>query len=123
MLEPFGSPHYVAGWTRGSHEGPLTPCALTASTAARVDGPPRAAGMGFQLADGRLVGPRDVLGDISFGRARTQALEMADYMRRNGPFESGRLPLEDLEYATMPAVAERMHERCEAVEERAGVPA
>jgi fructose 1,6-bisphosphate aldolase/phosphatase len=90
---------------------------------ARFDGPPRVVGMGFQLASGRLVGPRDMLGDISFDRARWQALEMADYMRRMGPFEPGRLPMEDMEYATMPAVAERMHERWEAIEEPAPVPA
>ena len=75
--------------------------------------------MGFQLASGRLVGPRDMLGDISFDRARQQALEMADYMRRNGPFEPGRLPMEDMEYTTMPQVAERMHERWEPIEEPA----
>jgi fructose 1,6-bisphosphate aldolase/phosphatase len=40
--------------------------------------PPRVVGMGFQLADGRLIGPRDMLGDVSFDRARGQALEMAD---------------------------------------------
>jgi fructose 1,6-bisphosphate aldolase/phosphatase len=64
-----------------------------------------------------------MLGDISFDRARWQALEIADYMRRMGPFEPGRLPMEDMEYATMPAVAERMHERREAIEEPAPVPA
>jgi len=33
-------------------------------------------GTGFQLADGHLVGPCDMLGDISFDHARQQALEM-----------------------------------------------
>lgn len=27
VLEPFANPHYVAGWMRGSHNGPLMPCA------------------------------------------------------------------------------------------------
>ena len=89
VLEPFANPHYVAGWMRGSHNGPLMPCALDDSTPARFDGPPRVVAMGFQLADGQLVGPRDMLGDISFDRARQQALEMADYMRRNGPVRAG----------------------------------
>jgi fructose 1,6-bisphosphate aldolase/phosphatase len=119
VLEPFASPHYVSGWMRGLHNGPLMPCALDDAHPARFDGPPRVVGMGFQLADGRLVGPRDMLGDISFDRARQQALEMADYMRRNGPFEPGRLPMEDMEYTTMPQVAERMHERWEPIEEPA----
>ena len=119
VLEPFANPHLVSGWMRGSHNGPLMPCALSHSTPARFDGPPRVVGMGFQLADGRLIGPRDMLGDISFDRAREQALEMADYVRRMGPFEPGRLPMEEMEYTTMPQVAERMHERWEAIEEPA----
>ncbi len=123
VLEPFASPHYVSGWMRGSHNGPLMPCALDDAHPARFDGPPRVVGMGFQLADGRLVGPRDMLGDISFDRARNQALEMADHMRRNGPFEPGRLPMEDMEYTTMPQVAERMHERWEPIGEPAPAPA
>jgi fructose 1,6-bisphosphate aldolase/phosphatase len=123
VLEPTANPHYVAGWMRGSHNGPLMPCAIDEAHPARFDRPPRVVGMGFQLADGRLVGPRDMLGDISFERARQQALEMADYMRCNGPFEPGRLPMEDMEYTTMPQVAERMHERWEPIEEPAPIPA
>lgn len=60
---------------------------------------------------------------ISFDRARQQALEMADYLRRNGPFEPGRLPMEDMEYTTMPAVAERLTERWGPIEEPAAVTA
>jgi fructose 1,6-bisphosphate aldolase/phosphatase len=125
VLEPFANPHLVAGWMRGSHNGPLMPCALGDSHPARFDGPPRVVGMGFQLAEGRLVGPRDMLGDVSFDRARRQALEMADYMRRMGPFEPGRLPMEDMEYTTMPAVAERLSDRWEPIEEvpAVGAPA
>ena len=119
VLEPFANPHYASGWMRGSHNGPLRPCAFDDAHLARLDGPPRVVGMGFQLADGRLVGPRD----ISFDRARAQAPEMADYMRRNGPFEPGRPPMEDMEYTTMPQVAERMHERREPIEEPAPIPA
>lgn len=123
VLEPFAAPHYVSGWMRGSHNGPLMPCALGDAHPARFDGPPRVVGMGFQLADGRLIGPRDMLGDVSFDRARAQALEMADYMRRNGPFEPGRLPMEDMEYTTMPQVAQHMGERWEPIREPAPVTA
>lgn len=123
VLEPFAAPHYVAGWMRGSHNGPLMPVGLRDSTPARFDGPPRVVGMGFQLADGHLVGPRDMLGDISFDRARGIALEMADHMRRMGPFEPGRLPAEDMEYTTMPSVARAMEGRWEAIPEPATAPA
>lgn len=123
VLEPFAAPHYVAGWMRGSHNGPLMPVSVQDSTPARFDGPPRVVGMGFQLADGHLVGPRDLLGDISFDRARGIALEMADHMRRMGPFEPGRLPAEDMEYTTMPSVARAMEGRWEHIPEPATAPA
>lgn len=117
VLEPFALPHLVAGWMRGSHNGPLMPCALDQSPPARFDGPPRVVGMGFQIADGRLVGPRDMLGNISFDRARQVALEVADHMRRNGPFEPGRLPAEAMEYTTLPQVAARVADRWEPIAE------
>jgi fructose 1,6-bisphosphate aldolase/phosphatase len=121
VLEPFAFPHIVAGWMRGSHHGPLMPCSLEANTPARFDGPPRVVGMGFQLAHGRLVGPRDMLGDVSFDRARQLALEVTDYMRRMGPFEPERLPMDEMEYTTMPAVAEKLAGRWSAIEVPAGV--
>ena len=111
ILEPFAFPHLVAGWMRGSHNGPLMPCGLEGSLPTRFDGPPRVIGMGFQLADGKLVGPRDLLGEAAFGRARQIALEVADYMRRMGPFEPGRLPHDEMEYTTMPQIAERLEGR------------
>lgn len=122
VLEPFAFPHLVAGWMRGSHNGPLMPCHMEASQPARFDGPPRVVGMGFQLADGELIGPRDMLGNVSFDRARQQALEMADYMRRMGPFEPGRLPSEAMEYTTMPQVAERLAERWQPIDAAAPAP-
>jgi fructose 1,6-bisphosphate aldolase/phosphatase len=47
VLEPFANPHYVAGWMRGLHNGPLMPCALGESHPARFDGPPRVVAMGL----------------------------------------------------------------------------
>lgn len=125
VLEPFHYPHLVAGWMRGSHHGPLMPCALDACTPARFDGPPRVVGMGFQLADGHLIGPRDLLGDVSFDRARQVALEVTDYMRRMGPFEPERLPLDEMEYTTLPEVEQKLAARWRALEapETAGVGA
>ena len=121
VLEPVAVPHRVAGWMRGSHNGPLMPCSMSASQPARFDGPPRVVGMGFQLADGKLVGPRDLLGNASFDRARRMALAAADYIRRMGPFEPGRLPMEDMEYTTLPAVEARLVERWRTLEP-AGAP-
>jgi len=67
--------------------------------------------LGFQLAEGKLVGPRDMFADKSFDAARHQANEVADYMRRHGPFEPHRLPLEEMEYTTMPQVSKKLEGR------------
>ena len=111
VLEPFASPILVEGWMRGSHMGPLMPVSVKDSTPTRFDGPPRVIGLGFQLAEGMLVGPRDLFMDKSFNLARHQANEMADMMRRHGPFEPHRLPLEEMEYTTMPEVMKKMEGR------------
>jgi fructose 1,6-bisphosphate aldolase/phosphatase len=113
VLEPFASPILVEGWMRGSHMGPLMPVALKDSTPSRFDGPPRVTCLGYQLNNGRLVGPRDMFADKSFNLARHQANEMADMMRRHGPFEPHRLPLDEMEYTTMPQVMEKLKDRFE----------
>lgn len=111
VLEPFASPILVEGWMRGSHMGPLMPVAFEDSTPSRFDGPPRVIVAGFQLANGRLVGPRDLFADKAFDLARHYANEMADMMRRHGPFEPHRLPLDEMEYTTMPQVAKKLEGR------------
>ena len=118
VLEPFANPH-LRGWMRGSHNGPLMPCHMEMSQPARFDGPPRVVGMGFQLADGQLVGPRDLLGNASFDCAREQALEMADYIRRMGPFEPDGLGRGDGVHDLAAQVAERLSDRWEPIEEPA----
>ncbi|OGG44269.1 MAG: fructose 1,6-bisphosphatase [Candidatus Handelsmanbacteria bacterium RIFCSPLOWO2_12_FULL_64_10] len=110
-LEPFTLPHLVEGWMRGSHCGPLMPCRVDQAHPCRFDGPPRVICLGFQLADGRLVGPQDMFDDPSFDRARQQCNYVADYLRRHGPFEPHRLPMEEMEYTTLPQVAEKLEGR------------
>ena len=111
VLEPFTLPLLVEGWMRGSHHGPLMPVTVEDSTPSRFDGPPRVTSLGFQLSGGKLVGPRDMFGDKSFDNARQQANDIADFLRRHGPFEPHRLPLEEMEYTTMPQVAKKLEGR------------
>ena len=66
---------------------------------------------GFQLAEGNLVGPRDMFDDVAFDEARRLANQAADYLRRHGPFEPHRLPLEEMEYTTMPQVMKKLEKR------------
>lgn len=111
VLEPFASPNIVKGWMRGSHHGPLMPVPFREARATRFDGPPRVIAAGFQLANGKLIGPSDLFDDPSFDLARQQASAMADFLRRMGPFEPHRLPLEEMEYTTMPEVSKKLASR------------
>ena len=111
VLEPFTVPFIVEGWMRGSHHGPLMPVSIAQANPSRFDGPPRVVSVGFQLASGKLVGPRDMFDDPSFDEARRQANEVANYLRWHGPFEPHRLPLEEMEYTTMPQVMKKLEGR------------
>ncbi|MFN7181352.1 MAG: fructose-1,6-bisphosphate aldolase/phosphatase [Planctomycetota bacterium] len=111
ILEPFALPHLVAGWLRGSHYGPLMPVSFKNATPSRLDGPPRIIAAGFQIADGKLIGPRDLFDDPAFELSRQQANLIAEYLRRHGPFEPHRLPLSQLEYTTMPKLMEKYKDR------------
>ena len=102
---------------RGSHHGPLMPVPIRDATPSRFDGPPRVIALGFQLAGGRRVGPRDMLNDPGFDEARRLANTIADYLRRHGPFEPHRLPMDEMEYTTLPQVMEKLAERWEDLPE------
>jgi len=112
-LEPWSFPHLVSGWMRGSHNGPLMPCAMDDAVPSRFDGPPRVVALGFQVADGMLGMPLDFFKDKAFDRTRRESLAVADYIRRHGPFEPHRLPLEEMEYTTMPKVLQKLKDRFE----------
>ncbi|PIU23373.1 MAG: fructose 1,6-bisphosphatase [Chloroflexi bacterium CG08_land_8_20_14_0_20_45_12] len=111
ILEPFASPNIVKGWMRGSHHGPLMPVSFCQARATRFDGPPRVIAAGFQLANGKFVGPNDLFDDPAFDLARQQANEIANFLRRLGPFEPHRLPLDEMEYTTMPEIAKKLAPR------------
>lgn len=115
VLEPFTTAWTVEGFMRGSHYGPWMPTSLKQATPARFDGPPRVVALGFQLAEGKLVGPRDMFDDPSYDNARQEANDISDYLRKHGPFEPHRLPLDEMEYTTMPAVAAKLSSRWDEI--------
>ncbi len=113
VLEPFANPWFVAGWMRGSHHGPLMPVSFEDARPSRFDGPPRVIAAGYQIAEGKLIGPADLFYDPAFDKARQVANDMAYIMRRHGAFEPHRLPPEELEYTTLPKVLEKLKDRWE----------
>jgi fructose 1,6-bisphosphate aldolase/phosphatase len=87
------------------------PVAFSDDTPSRFDGPPRVVAAGFQVANGELVGPRDMFDDPGFNEARTLCNTIGNHMRRHGPFEPHRLPMDEMEYTTLPSVMEKLKER------------
>ncbi|MCL4251092.1 MAG: fructose 1,6-bisphosphatase [Anaerolineae bacterium] len=116
VLEPFTMPHIVEGWMRGSHYGPLMPCRVSEAHPSRFDGPPRVIGLGFQLANGKLVGPQDMFDDPSFDESRRLCNVIADHLRRHGPFEPHRLPMEEMEYTTLPQVMAKLEDQWQSLD-------
>lgn len=115
ILEAFAFPHLVAGWMRGSHYGPLMPVGIRDAKCTRFDGPPRIVALGFQIKNGRLIGPADLFDDPAYDETRRLAQTVAEYMRRHGPFMPHRLGPEEMEYTTLPQVLEKLKGRFKKV--------
>ncbi len=108
VMEPFAFPHLVQGCMMGAHMGPLMPVPFYEANPSRFDGPARVIGAGFQITNGRLVGPHDMFDDPGFDAARSKANSVTDYMRRHGPFQPGRAVQSD---AALSGALEKFRER------------
>lgn len=115
--EAFAFPHMVSGWMRGSHNGPLMPVSEEEANPVRFDGPARVIGLGFQIADAKLIGPVDIFADPAYDETRRIASRAASYIRRHGPFEPHRLPSEEMEYTSLPGVMEKLEPRFEDMDD------
>jgi fructose 1,6-bisphosphate aldolase/phosphatase len=124
ILQPFAFPALVSGWMRGSHWGPFYPSSQDDSNPTFFDGPPRIVALGFQIRDGKIQGletdpkpgehiPVDYFKDSSWDAVRRQAMEVAIYIRRHGPFMPAILPPEELEYTTLPEIQKRFEDKWE----------
>lgn len=111
VLEPFAFSYIVDGWMRGSHHGPIMPVSFKDAHPTRFDGPPRVIAAGFQLANGKLIGPQDMFDDPAFDEVRRQTNIIANYFRAHGPFEPHRLGLDDMEYTTMPEIMKKLKDK------------
>ncbi len=111
VMEAFSFPHLVKGWLRGSYSGPLMPVPFYEANPVRFDGPPRLIAAGFQVSEGRLIGPHDLFDDPSFDESRGLANRVTEYLRRHGPFEPHRLPPEGLGHTAMDDVISRISGR------------
>ncbi|MCD6450964.1 MAG: fructose 1,6-bisphosphatase [Acidobacteria bacterium] len=97
VLSPFALAHYVSGFMRGSHIGPLTP-AKTGTCCSFFDGPPIVSALAFSLYRGKLTGPVDAFDHPFWDTVREEAARKSLEIRKQGFFGAAMLPYEDLEY-------------------------
>jgi len=112
VLAPFEIAHYVAGFMRGSHNGPLMP--VTAKTPVSFfDGPPIVSCLAFCVQEGKLTESVDVFDHPYWEWVRSKASEKAHEIRRQGFSGAAMLGYHDLEYVGIKHRLDALDERFE----------
>ncbi|MFC1895970.1 fructose-1,6-bisphosphate aldolase/phosphatase [Thermodesulfobacteriota bacterium] len=112
VLAPFEIAPYVAGFMRGSHNGPLMPVKQN-STISFFDGPPVVSCAAYCVHEGRLTTPVDAFDHPFWDHVRDHASQKAIEIRRQGFFGSAMLPYSELEYGGIVKKLEELEGRFE----------
>jgi fructose 1,6-bisphosphate aldolase/phosphatase len=97
VLSPYAISHYVSGFMRGSHTGPLMPLKKN-STISFFDGPPCVSCLAFCVRNGKLTEAADVFEHPYWDYVRRKASKKSEEIRRQGFSGSAMLPMSELEY-------------------------
>ncbi len=97
VLSPYRIGHFVAGFMRGSHTGPLMPVKLN-STISFFDGPPVVSCAAFCVHEGKLAGPADAFDHPFWDYVRNNVARKAIELREQGFSGPAMLPYDELEY-------------------------
>ncbi|MEW6203606.1 MAG: fructose-1,6-bisphosphate aldolase/phosphatase [bacterium] len=97
ILSPYEIGHFVAGFMRGSHTGPLMPVVKNSSIS-YFDGPPVVSALAFCVRNGILTEPADCFDHPFWEAVRTKVAQKAMELRRQGFSGAAMLPFSELEY-------------------------
>jgi len=97
ILAPFNMGHYVAGFMRGSHIGPLMPVRMNSSIS-YFDGPPVVCCLAFCVHNGKLTEPADAFDHPYWDWVRNKVAQKATDIREQGFSGAAMLPYSELEY-------------------------
>lgn len=97
ILSPYAIGHYVAGFMRGSHNGPLMPVKQN-SPVSFFDGPPIVSCAAFSVKNGQLTESVDAFSHPFWDQVRRNISEKAIEIRKQGFFGAAMLPMTELEY-------------------------
>jgi len=110
ILAPYSIAHYVGGFMRGSHVGPLMPV-RHGTGCSYFDGPPIVSCWGFCVKGGKLTEPVDLFDHPFWDAVRTRAAEKAMEIRRQGFSGAAMLPYTELEYGGIVRILEKLESR------------
>jgi len=97
ILAPYALGHYVAGFMRGSHNGPLMPVKRN-SPISYFDGPPIVSASAFCVHRGMLTEPADAFDQPFWDYIRNEVSRKALEIRRQGFSGPAMLNISELEY-------------------------
>jgi len=107
VLSPFTIAPLVAGFMRGSHNGPLMPVKMNSSISF-FDGPPVVSCLAFCVHDGKLTPPADAFDHPYWDWVRDRVSEKAQEIRRQGFFGAAMLPYSELEYGGIVEIMKKL---------------
>lgn len=110
ILAPFATAHYVGGFMRGSHVGPLMPV-KQGTGCSYFDGPPIVSCWAFCVHEGRLTEALDPFDHPFWDTVRDRAAQKAMEMRRQGFSGAAMLPYSELEYGGIVRILESLEPR------------
>ena len=110
ILAPYAIAHYVGGFMRGSHVGPLMPV-VHGTGCSYFDGPPIVSCWGFCVKEGKLTEPMDLFAHPFWDAVRARAADKALEIRRQGFSGAAMLPYSELEYGGIVRILETLESR------------
>jgi len=108
VISPYAICHYVAGFMRGSHTGPMMPVKVN-SEVSFFDGPPIVSAQAFCVKNGKITDGCDLFAHPFWDTVRQKASEKAIAIREQGFSGAAMLPYSELEYGGIVKKMEKLH--------------
>ena len=110
ILSPYSIGHLVAGFMRGSHNGPLMPV-KQGTDVSFFDGPPIVSAAAYSVHNGKLTEAVDCFDHPYWEYVRTQISKKAQEIRQQGFFGPAMLGMGELEYTDVAKTLKNLEER------------
>jgi len=110
ILSPYTIGHFVAGFMRGSHIGPLMPVKKNSSIS-YFDGTPIVSCLAFSMKSGKLTEPADCFDQPYWDYVRNKVSQKAEEIRKQGFSGAAMLSMSELEYTGVMKTLKELEKR------------